>query len=409
MGIRNRSMGVGNFPPGTKRWIPFNTDFPGYSGLVRFRQDMSDISDESAYTAKPMQIDTVKNIVCIPLSGEALNDKRVPFLNFGNYIPTGFGYCQQGSYLSPSNTSTFHVPTLLKRTNPSRPYVDTGTFIGELKDFPEMGRAIWKTAGRLYRHMPRHLTLRQRLDLAFKSAAKETITNADEHFIANQFGYVPFLNDVFKYADVGEVIEKRAKDLKHLQRAGSSSRKITLEELKSDSTQKVVVESHLILLNGNHKQSKNTRVWGSATWKMDAGSPLRTANSEQLFALSRKAVMGLTVDASTSWNLMPWSWLLDWASNAGDWIESNRNIVGARPTSSVCIMTRSSVANEIRTQIPPIHKSLTGGICQSLLLRRKREVISSGVLPEMGVQLLTGRQSAILGSLATLRAKKVRL
>lgn len=358
---------------------------------------------------KPMSMTTTKIITCRPIEGLLMDlVKNVPAYEFSSFIPQGFANFGSGSYLVPSNSSSFHVPKVLMQANPSRPYVDAGVFIGELKDFPAMGRAIWHNANRIYKGLgKRGMTHRQRLDTAFRNSARE-LTNADEHFLANQFGWLPFVNDVFKFASVGEAIEKRVKELKNLQQRGSKSRTITLETLQDNSKSVTTIHSTWSTLQGNLLRSRSTRVWGTAKYTLEDGSPLKHASNDELFALARKAVMGLHVDGSTAWNLMPWSWLIDWGSNTGDLIASTRNIVGAKASGGVCIMTRQSYATDVRLIRPPGQDKINGGVMQSLVLSRKREVYPSGfVLPEMGVQLLTARQSAILGSLATIRAKRL--
>lgn len=404
MATRIRKIFTGTFPGGTKTWLANGTQTEGAKSITRFLQEMTDVIDDGRKD-HPLRITTAKAISCIPLSGEALNSSGLPVVACNSYIPSGFAYATQGSYLSPSNGASFHVPKVLSRANPSRPYVDTGVFLGELRDFPGMGRAIWQTANRLYKEMPRHLSTRERLDAAFKRSAKEVITNADEHFIANQFGWLPFVSDIYKYIDVGGIVEQRAQELKSLSQRGSNSRTTRLETLQANSESTVSVETHQMILRGSLKRSTRTEVWGSARFSLDANSPLKTASADQIKALAQRSVMGLTVDQSTAWNLMPWSWLIDWASNIGDWVGSTRNIVGAHPKGSVCIMTRKSIASEVRTRIPA-NWPMSGGTCIFLQLDRRRDVFSPGTLPEMGFQILSGRQSAILSSLMTLRAKR---
>lgn len=404
MATRSRKIFTGNFPGGTITWIPYNSQADGYKGIAKFSQDMTDTIGDGRKD-HPLRIVTAKAISCVPLSGQALNSSGVPTVSCSGYIPSGFAHATQGSYLSPSNGASFHVPKVLSRANPSRPYVDAGVFLGELRDFPAMGRAIWQTANRLYREMPRHLSTRERLDAAFKRSAKEVITNADEHFIANQFGWLPFVSDIYKFIDVGGIVEMRAKELQALQQRGSNSRTTRLETLQSNSMSDITVESLFMFVKGPLKRSFRTEVWGSARFSLDVDSPLKTASADQIKALAQRSVMGLTVDQSTAWNLMPWSWLIDWASNIGDWVDSTRNIVGAHPKGSVCIMTKKSIAAEVRTRIPA-NWPMSGGVISYLQMDRRRDVFSPGTLPEVSFQILSGRQSAILSSLMTLRAKR---
>ena len=408
MVVRLRIIDTGNFAPGSVTNHTTGNSASGNAFVKRFEQKMTDVAKTST-REKPMDIQTTKLLLCEPINGVAVNPlTQLPVATFNALVPSGAGSIHTGSQLSPTHSSSFHVPKVLSLANPSRPYVDAGVFIGELRDFPGMGKAIWHNANRIYKGLgKRNMTHRERLDTAFRNSLRE-LTNADEHFVSNQFGWLPFLNDVIKFTDVGEAVEKRLKELKNLQQRGSKSRTITLETMQSNSLSNITLNSSAFSLRANVSVANSLKVWGSASFQLESDSPLVGASDAQVLALARKAVMGLHVDGSTAWNLMPWSWLMDWASNTGDLIASTRNVVGAKARGGVCIMTRLSRAKQMRMVRPPGGEKLSGGNFLSLVLSRKREVFPSGfVLPEMGMQILSARQSAILGSLATMRAKRL--
>lgn len=53
-----------------------------------------------------------------------------------------------------------------------------------------------------------------------------------------------------------------------------------------------------------------------------------------IHATATRALLGMTdtfVDPSSIWEMLPFSWLADWCSNAGDYLAAHRNIVGAVP------------------------------------------------------------------------------
>ncbi len=104
---------------------------------------------------------------------------------------------------------------------------------------------------------------------------------------------------------------------------------------------------------------------------------------------------------------MPWSWLIDYFSNAGDWLETTRNIVGANRDGKTCIMTRSFAAESWRRQKgDDVYSEITGGSFDIVYERKEREVFSSFNIPEVTIPILSARQSAILGALASMRARR---
>lgn len=322
------------------------------------------------------------------------------------YVPAGVSLEVS---MSPTTPDSLHVPKVLSGSNPSRPYVDTGVFIGELRDFPSMGRSIWETARRLVKDLDKRLTRLERLNLSFKNAAREVFTNPDEHFIATQFGYLPFISDVQKFCNAGEVVAKRARELKNLKSTGMSSRRVGIDSNQSHSLNPRYRLSSLgVSFYAELVKAQSYRRWGVGKWYLQPEGSLARVNSEtSMFTLARRAVYGADVDASTAWNLMPWSWLVDWASNAGDWIESSRNTIGAKPSGKVCIMTNQIGLWSTRRKpgIHDLYTEVTGGNFDVVNEIKNRSVHSSFDLPQLSLPILSGRQSAILGSLATLRAK----
>jgi len=104
------------------------------------------------------------------------------------------------------------------------------------------------------------------------------------------------------------------------------------------------------------------------------------------------------LDFATLWEAMPWSWLIDWGSNVGDYLKAHRNIVPAE-LQSVSLMEHSVT----QAHIPA---SVIGGdlwISQIDVMKEtktRRKVI---VAPTAHFPFLTGNQLGILASLAITR------
>lgn len=324
------------------------------------------------------------------------------------YVPEGIGYPFP---MDAPDSDSLHVPSVLARSNPSRPYVDTGVFLGELRDFPAMGKSLWDASRRIVRSIDKSLSRIDRLNLSFKKAALEVFSNPDEYFIATQFGYLPFISDVMKYCNAGEQIQKRAEELKRARATGNSSKRVSLD---SDQVHSVDPRYRLSSLGVSFYAelvvASSYKRWGVGKWSLEPDGPLARVNTtSELMALTRRAVYGADVDASTAWNLMPWSWLIDWASNAGDWIESSRNTLGFSRSGTTTIMTQGIGLWSTRRK-PGIHDfyaDVTGGNFDITFDRKLRTVHSSYDMPSLSIPILTGKQTAILGSLATLRARGI--
>lgn len=121
----------------------------------------------------------------------------------------------------------------------------------------------------------------------------------------------------------------------------------------------------------------------------------------ELRVLARKAVLGLTFDGSSAWQLIPWSWLINWGISIGDWFKANRNIIPAELDSLTLLKhTRSEYTGD--AQGGP---NLGGfGAAWSLspwqYLVEDKQRIRVTPIPVAHFPFLSGNQMGILGSLA---------
>lgn len=320
----------------------------------------------------------------------------------------------QGLFLTAitrPEADSFLVPSVLARSNPSQAKVDVPVFLGELRDVPHMFLDIFRAMSRITKSSSsRRLTTRERLNHAAKQAALEVFPQGDKWFIANQFGWEPLVSDIEDFFKLGNAIDQRAKQLANLKEFGSTSRNVVLESYSTATPPyKRLVHTAGIFCYAMCSSSRTYRKWGSARWELDSDGPLaRTKDLDDVRRLATSAIRGMTVDAHTAWSLTPWSWLIDWASNAGDWIESSRNVVGASPKGKVCIMRERTISiNEDSAGPDPLAFKLSGqtGTLKGFYRNRQRTVHSPFNIPAFRMPILTNRQSAILGALATMRAK----
>jgi hypothetical protein len=405
MGYRERSRVFSGAPGGSIDNLTYQSVGTYYDSKIETCKDTTGRTKME----NPLYLVATKRVIESPLNGEATNPSNGQVLcRFQNYIPETLATGPSPLPRNSSDSSLVHA--VVARGNPSRPYVDVGTFTGELRDVPQMLRDVWHASARVYRRFGEyHGTTREKLDKAFKQGALDAFSNPDKHFIAAQFGYLPFVSDVNKMLTAGSVVAKRAQELAALKRNGSSSSQVKLD---SDYTYAAGVANFSskgkVLLKSSFADIRRYERWGVSKWTLDPGGPLdRARDFNRVARLAHESVYGLTIDASTAWNLMPWSWLVDWYSNAGDWIESKRNIVGASNSGKVCIMTSSIGMRSWRRQKGDDQfDGVTGGHMAYIRTLKERTIhVPSLTLPEVTVPILSGRQSAILGSLMTMRAR----
>lgn len=314
----------------------------------------------------------------------------------GRSPPAGLPYRQaQGwvpSYFrNPTGTFVSHLPVpglpdlaqsavhVAAATNPSKPLVDIPVSILELGDLPQLVR-------RFYGH------------------AFQRIADLNMRY---EFGVKPAVSDFLKLLEFKKAHDQQMKLLSKLRR-GVVVRKafVFAGTAEAYSGQTITVHSSptefACSVTKTYTRTSVQR-WGYMSWTPDIPRFNTVAGSEaDATFLAKRILLGLTLDPSTAWEALPWSWLADWFSNMGDWIASKRSLIpvtGGSP--SICTTYRTTVE-----YIPRPNQwcsALTTGYQASLVTKVRDKASAS--LPSANLPLLTGRQVGILSSLAALRSR----
>lgn len=196
---------------------------------------------------------------------------------------------------------------------PTKPAVDLGQFLGEIKEVPHMlsqtargFHDLWKSLGghpRLF--MP-------------KSVAN--------HWLNTQFGWLPFLRDVSSFIKVTNDLDKHVKQLARdngqwVKRGGSVTKSEESEVVLDNPTMCGLwpaLDTYFYsgAPYGSQFATRKTSqtVWFEGRfryWIPNIGdSPMNWRSLLKIY--------GLTPSPSLVWELTPWSWLVDWCTNAGD-------------------------------------------------------------------------------------------
>jgi hypothetical protein len=211
-------------------------------------------------------------------------------------------------------------------TNPSRADFDSAVFLGELRDIPKLFQSVGSSMS--------------------KFGANE--------YLKFQYGWKPLVADVRKFMSIVDQVERRLRKIERLQRDGilrttfkpegasvKAFKAVTFTPGSGDDPEVLWRFPQESGTNGYGVQvstQMTTERWCQCIWSADNGGLPPPTDIEQL-NLARRAVYGGTVDGNTLWQLMPWSWLLDWTSNASEYLGSQRDVVGAKLSSTVLMKT----------------------------------------------------------------------
>lgn len=264
---------------------------------------------------------------------------------------------------SPSDSAL--AAKLVAMTNPSRPIVDLPTFIYEMKEIPDLLR---KEGGNWIR--------------------KLGSVNLKYHF-----GVKPMVNDLIKMVTFQSSVDQRVKELQDLHRSGLRRKRNLWSNSFVSTGNGAFFNSLDKLVSGDINRSHFCQKWGFVEWFPE--DP-RLYTSAETLALAKKAVFGLTVDFSTAWNIMPWSWLIDWFGSVGDYLEGKRNIVGATH-GPVLIMSHRRTVGQCKFD----KGFFTSDWTYTATHKSRRKASPSPFTATL--PFLTGRQFSILGSIGVTR------
>jgi hypothetical protein len=264
------------------------------------------------------------------------------------------------------------------RTNPSRPYVDVTSDILQLGELPSLLRKVGNTI----------------------------IQRISEANIRLQFGIQPIVTDLFKVCNYYEQVERRAKEIERLRTGRGLRRTIPLgkldhQEIESSDGGGTVQSVYWVVNSGPKTGFTRMDVGAHVRWKPTVD--LSHLDTKGILAQAKKAVLGLTFDGATAWELIPWSWLADYGTTVGDFFAAHRNIIPAEPSEisvTKCKHTLSrwegweTVANGGPLTITPF------AFERVTKYRHRVDVVA----PVAQLPFLSANQVGILGSLAALRA-----
>lgn len=213
--------------------------------------------------------------------------------------------------------------TAVARCRPTNSAANVGVAIGELvrEGIPKLAVETWKRRAKRPKEIPK---------------------GASEEYLAYQFGLAPLGQEIGTFA--AQVVQADRLLAQYERDAGKVVRRSY--EFPTKESEELVDQDagYPVYMGGPETGSLNPDL---TTAQLNAVQILRTVRQKRWFSgaftyflpswydarneMSRKAllakeILGLDLDGEVIWNLAPWSWAVDWFTNAGDVI-SNANSV----------------------------------------------------------------------------------
>lgn len=281
------------------------------------------------------------------------------------------------------------------KTNPSRPHISVPTALGELKDLPHLIKS-WGD------QLPREL----------RRPSTKPVGEAAVGTLWYQFGVRPLIGDMLKLCRFIEEVEKLLRALRKLEREGFLTRRCVLE-----SPNPITVQTHNgVYLNatcshmekGSRFLTHYRKVWGSCRWVL-AGPLNLPASEAELSKFLRAIVGGFNVQEglATTWELIPWSWLVDWFANIQNFLNALQNQLPLQHE-GICVMIMSDAKSRYDhytySTIYPDSEII--GEWYERCWRKDRYPVTISGVPTASIPVFDPGRWSILGSLAVLKLPK---
>jgi hypothetical protein len=268
------------------------------------------------------------------------------------------------------------------RTNPSRPIVNLPQEIVELRDLPHL----------------------------LRMAGHGLIGGAGSANLSVQFGINPIAGALAKLFFFRESMLIRMQELKRLAGERGLRRTVRLDSGSSVGTQLTFLETAGFTWRPTFTWKTSEEVRGHVRWKSTPNFD-KLAYDPDLEARVVPIMLGFdwANATSTAWELLPWSWLIDWVTNLGDYLSLTNNAVGAELVGTYImrhtLTEYSADALDLWYPFPQNqggwHATAAG---PKVLVERKRRYQVS-VIPSARLPFLDGNQVGILASLLASRGK----
>jgi hypothetical protein len=225
--------------------------------------------------------------------------------------------------MSPLGAPNGWMLDLVAGTNPSRPVVNIPELVEDLVDLPKAIRGLG------------NLILNPGNLLKPKGFAGE--------YLGVQFGWVPLIEDLTKLLDFQNYAIKRNKELNQLYSGQGLRRRLKFAD---DTTVTALVAQtsppSLTTISLQSSVTVKREQWATIHWKPTSPPSYHPSDTDNN-RLATKLVLGATPEAMANglWKVIPWTWMIGWFTNLGQYTLAHSWTVPADHGSG-CFMSQAT-------------------------------------------------------------------
>lgn len=289
----------------------------------------------------------------------------------------------------PPSASHWPLPSLYElhnlcvavaaRTSPNRSSVSVPTALGEMRDLPSL----------------------------IQNAGHRLLKAVAAGWLSWRFALKPMISDLRKLSLFTATVQKRFQQLERLSRRKYVTGWMPVESKEEQvGPTDVTIHSEGASVTGKRTVTYKRKAWASIRWKLLVQPPL---DVKSRYDLAERLVTGITCYGAlqTAWELQPWSWLVDWFWNVGEWLQANNNTVPAIAAGFcyMCTDTSLSVYTDIQS---PTWVTLDGWPSEGETRKVRIAPGTSPLIPPVPcVPVISAGQASILAALALLKMRPI--
>lgn len=232
----------------------------------------------------------------------------------------------------------------------------------------------------------------------FKIAAKGFANFIGSNYLNYKFGWVLFLKDIQTLSSITTSLERRIRELQSLSKHGGIRRKLHLRSNSYSTVEadKAINSSYSTTVRATLSRSFSCTTHGTVRWRWVPGFD---ANLDKLaaFNLAILKVFDLdTLDSQTVWNLIPFSWLVDYFVDLDAFFGAQLG-KGVIEPYDICIVRKCTSRSAVKVTSKP--SSVTTSDGQFGMSEYDRETATRGSFPAVRVDLINRNQLATIAAL----------
>lgn len=194
--------------------------------------------------------------------------------------------------------------------------------LAELRDLPRLALSKY---------------FRRKLDTSWSEGRGHSQTNS---VVESEFGWAPMLRDVQNLFLLPAAVERRLKQLENMRRFPDRKISRTRTAWTGDST-----TFYRTGQSANYEYRYSTTRDYRVTSRWRPQSIVKNIGDVEMAELAQRLALGLTPQSffTSAWDILPWSWCIDWFINLGDLISLSNNAIACHSNPTVCTAVTRTV------------------------------------------------------------------